>query len=50
MEIVLRPLALLVLLLMAYGISRLLYRIIPAGRVKDILYKRHSVIPEARRH
>lgn len=43
--VIVRPLALLVLLVAAWGISRLLYRLIPAGRVRDVLYKKHDLIP-----
>lgn len=45
LAIVVRPLALLVLLGMAWGLSRLLHRVIPPGKVRDFLYKRHEVIP-----
>jgi hypothetical protein len=45
MEIILRPLAMVALLLIACGISKALHRFIPNGRIKQILYKKHSVIP-----
>jgi len=47
MEIVLRPLVMLALLLIAFCISRALYRFIPDGKVKRWLYKQHHVIPRA---
>lgn len=47
MAIILRPLTLFVMLGSAWFISRLLYQLIPPGRVRDFLYKRHEVIPSA---
>lgn len=45
MSILLRPLALLALLLAAVYLSRLLARVIPDGPVKRFLYAKHEVIP-----
>jgi hypothetical protein len=47
MEIILRPLILLVFLLAAAVIARLLHRIIPDGKIKEILYRKHEVVPTA---
>lgn len=46
LAIVLRPFGLLVLLLTAALLSRSIERYIPDGRVKRLLYRRHSVVPE----
>jgi small-conductance mechanosensitive channel len=45
LAIVLRPLALVVLLVAAVTLSRWLSRFIPDGRVKRFLYARHEVVP-----
>ena len=45
LAIVLRPVVLLVMLFIAWAISRTLYRLIPPGRARDVLYKRRDVIP-----
>lgn len=45
MAIILRPLMMLLLLVMAFGLSRLLHRVIPDGKVKEFLYKKHFVVP-----
>ncbi len=45
--VIVRPLTMIVLLLAAWGISRLLWRVIPAGRIKDALYKKRPLIPGA---
>lgn len=45
MEIILRPLTFLALFGLAVLISWALHKVIPAGRVKDALYKPMHVIP-----
>ena len=45
LSIVGRPLTLFALLVLALGISALLYRFIPDGPVKRFLYAKHVVIP-----
>jgi hypothetical protein len=53
-EVVMRPIIALVLFTIAYVIAQLLRKLIPEGRVKEWLYRKHDVIPppeyfEARR-
>jgi hypothetical protein len=40
---IVRPLVLLALLLIAYGLSRAIYRLIPTGPLKDFLYRRRRL-------
>lgn len=45
MEIALRPLMLLVLLAIACALSWLIKPLIPEGRVKSFLYRKHFIVP-----
>lgn len=49
LAIVLRPVVMLVLLLVAHGISRWLRPFIPAGRFKTRLYTRNAIVPDTQR-
>lgn len=45
LSVIVRPLALLAMLTAAWGISRLIYRVIPPGKVRDALYRKRDLIP-----
>lgn len=45
LAIVLRPFALVVLLIVALYVSRAIEPLIPPGRIKRALYARHEVVP-----
>lgn len=47
MEFVLRPVAAIVLLGSACLIAALIKPLIPEGRLKQILYKKHPIVPAA---
>ena len=40
LAVLIRPFVILVLLLIAHVISRVIYRFLPAGHVRDVLYRR----------
>lgn len=45
-ELLLRPLGAIVLLGLAAILARLIKPLIPEGRLKQILYKKHPIVPD----